>query len=60
MNQELVEKYKDQFIEKVETTKKENNDEYYDTRNLDLYKTGGSLRIRKIEQKGKEKIRKDD
>lgn len=41
----------------VSVTEKENNDEYYDTRNLDLYKNGGSLRIRKIEQKGKEKIK---
>ncbi len=41
----------------VSTTEKQNNDEYYDTRNLDLYKNGGSLRIRKVEQKGKEKIK---
>lgn len=41
----------------VSVTEKQNNDEYYDTRNIDLYKNGGSLRIRKIEQKGKEKIK---
>lgn len=41
----------------VSVTEKENNDEYYDTRNLNLYKNGGSLRIRKVEQKGKEKIK---
>lgn len=41
----------------VLTTEKQNNDEYYDTKKLDLYKSGGSLRIRKIEQKGKEKIK---
>ena len=41
----------------VTVVEKQNNDEYYDTRNLDLYKTGGSLRIRKVEQKGKEKIK---
>lgn len=41
----------------VSTSEKQNNDEYYDTRNLDLYKNGGSLRIRKVEQKGKEKIK---
>ena len=38
-------------------TEKQNNDEYYDTRNLDLYKNGESLRIRKIKQKDKEKIK---
>ena len=41
----------------VTVSEKQNNDEYYDTRNLDLYKNGGSLRIRKVEQKGKEKIK---
>lgn len=44
-------------FEVVSTTEKQNNDEYYDTRNLDFYKNGGSLRIRKIEQNGKEKIK---
>ena len=41
----------------ISVTEKQNNDEYYDTRNLDLYKNGGSLRIRKIEQKDKEKTK---
>lgn len=41
----------------ISVTEKKNNDEYYDTRNLDLYKNGGSLRIRKIEQKDKKKIK---
>ena len=41
----------------ISVTEKQNNDEYYDTRNLDLYKNGGSLRIRKIEQKDKKKIK---
>ena len=41
----------------ISVTEKQNNDEYYDTRNLDLYKIGGSLRIRKIAQKSKEKIK---
>lgn len=41
----------------VSTTEKQNDDEYYDTRNLKLYKNGGSLRIRKVEQKGKVKIK---
>ena len=41
----------------VSVTEKQNNDEYYDTKNLDLYKNGGSLRIRKIEQKEKLKIK---
>ena len=44
-------------FEVVSINKKENNDEYYDTKNLNLYKNGGSLRIRKIEQNGKEKIK---
>ena len=38
-------------------TEKQNDDEYYDTKDLNLYKNGGSLRIRKIEQQGKEKIK---
>lgn len=38
-------------------TEKENNDEYYDTKDGYLYNNGGSLRIRKVEQKGKEKIK---
>lgn len=41
----------------VSTTEKENNDEYYDTKDLSLYKNGGSLRIRKVYQEGKEKIK---
>ena len=41
----------------VSTTDKQNNDEYYDTRELNLYKSGGSLRIRKVNQNGKEKIK---
>ena len=41
----------------VSETDIENNDEYYDTRYLDLYKNGGSLRIRRIEQKGKKKTK---
>ena len=36
---------------------KQNNDEYYDTRDLDLYKSGGSLRIRKTKQNDKKKIK---
>ena len=41
----------------ISTTSKQNNDEYYDTRDLNLYKNGGSLRIRRVEQNGKEKIK---
>ncbi len=41
----------------IETAKKQNNDEYYDTKDLNLYKNGGSLRIRKVSQEGKEKIK---
>lgn len=41
----------------ISTTTKQNNDEYYDTKNLNLYKNGGSLRIRKVIQNDKEKIK---
>ena len=41
----------------VSETEKKNNDEYYDSRDLKLYKNGGSLRIRKIEENDKEKIK---
>lgn len=41
----------------VSTIEKQNDDEYYDTKNLDFYKKGGSLRIRKVKQKDKEKIK---
>lgn len=44
-------------FEIISVTEKQNNDEYYDTRNLDIYNHGGSLRMRKIEQNGKEKIK---
>lgn len=40
----------------ISTKEKQNNDEYYDTKNLDLYKSGSSLRIRKVKNKNKEKI----
>ena len=36
---------------------KENNDEYFDTKDHHLYKNKGSLRIRKTSQKGKRKIK---
>lgn len=41
----------------VSISNKQNNDEYYDTRNLDLFKNGGSLRVRRVNQSGKEKIK---
>lgn len=41
----------------ISVTEKQNNDEYYDTRDLDLYKNGGSLRIRKTKQNDKKKIK---
>ncbi len=57
----LLEQIKGVFITNgfkvVSVTEKYNNDEYYDTRNLDFYKSGGSLRIRKVEQNGIEKIK---
>lgn len=53
----IISSFKSNGFSVVSVTEKQNNDEYYDTRNLNLYKSGGSLRIRKIEQKGKEKIK---
>lgn len=41
----------------VSTSQKENCDEYFDTRNLDLYQKGGSLRIRKAIKKDKVKFK---
>jgi len=41
----------------ISVTKKENNDEYYDTKCLNIYKNGGSLRIRKVKQNGVQKIK---
>ncbi len=38
-------------------SKKQNVDEYYDTKKLKLYKNDGSLRIRKVWQDDKEKIK---
>lgn len=53
----IISVFKTNGFKIVSVTEKQNNDEYYDTRNLKLYKNGGSLRIRKIEEKGKEKIK---
>ena len=52
----MISVFKSNGFKVISETKKQNNDEYYDSRNLNLYKNGGSLRIRKIEQNGKEKI----
>lgn len=41
----------------ISASDKQNNDEYYDTKNLSLYKNGGSLRIRKVRQNDKDKIK---
>ena len=38
----------------IKISNKENNDEYYDTKDFALLKNGGSLRIRKITENGKE------
>lgn len=43
--------------EKVKTKSKENNDEYYDTKDLSLLTRGGSLRIRKLTQDGNQKYK---
>lgn len=53
----IISVFKTNGFKMVSVTKKQNNDEYYDTRDLRLYKNGGSLRIRKIEEKGKGKIK---
>jgi len=54
---QIISVFSSKGFDVISVTDKENNDEYYDTRDLDLYKNGGSLRIRKIEQKGKRKIK---
>lgn len=41
----------------VKISSKENNDEYYDTRDFMLLSSGGSLRIRKLTQDGKQKYK---
>ncbi len=41
----------------VSRIEKENDDNYYDTKALDLYRTGGSLRIREANQAGRVKIK---
>lgn len=53
----IISVFKTNGFKIVSVTEKQNNDEYYDTMDLRLYKNGGSLRIRKVEQKGKEKIK---
>lgn len=53
----IISVFKTNGFKMVSVTEKQNNDEYYDTRDLRLYKNGESLRIRKIEEKGKEKIK---
>ena len=42
---------------KIKTKNKENNDEYYDTKDLSLLSRGGSLRIRKLTQDGNQKYK---
>lgn len=54
---QIISVFKANGFKVVSITKKENNDEYYDTKDLNLYKNGGSLRIRKVKQEGKEKIK---
>lgn len=44
-------------FEAVKEKQKENDDEYYDTRDLSLIKRGGSLRIRKLTSDGKQKYK---
>ena len=52
----IISVFKTNGFKMVSVTEKQNNDEYYDTRDLRLYKNGGSLRIRKIEEKGQWQI----
>ena len=41
----------------IKMKNKENNDEYYDTRDFSLLSKGGSLRIRKLTQDGKQRFK---
>lgn len=54
---QLIKTFMSNGFEVKSITENQNNDEYYDTKKLNLYKNGGSIRIRKIEQKDKEKIK---
>lgn len=53
----LINLFKKNGFRTVSVSEKLNNDEYYDTSQLDLYKSGGSLRIRKASAKGKTKYK---
>ena len=44
-------------FKKVKTKNKENDDEYYDTKDLSLLTRGGSLRIRKLTQDGNQRYK---
>ncbi|MBQ4263705.1 MAG: HD domain-containing protein [Bacilli bacterium] len=60
-NEELLNQLLSVFIKNgfkiISIREKENNDEYYDSKNLDLYKNGASLRIRKITEGKNKKIK---
>lgn len=49
--------FKNHGFHVVSFNKKQNCDEYYDTRDMDLYKSKSSLRIRKVKQDGQTKIK---
>lgn len=49
--------FKNHGFQVVSFKKKQNCDEYYDTRDMDLYKSRSSLRIRKVYQDGQTKIK---
>jgi len=54
---QLIEAFKVNGFKVISVVEKQNNDEYYDNKNFDLYNQGGSLRIRKVNKDGKEKIK---
>ncbi len=48
----LINVFKVNGFKKISLINKQNDDQYFDTKNLSLYKKGGSLRIRKLVQNG--------
>lgn len=48
----LINVFKENGFKQISLINKQNDDQYFDTQNLSLYKKGGSLRIRKLVQNG--------
>ena len=53
----IIQLLKENGFSVISTSHKENCDEYYDFKNLELYNIGGSLRIRKVNENGKTKVK---